>query len=175
MAKLLPQQVEQLKKAKEILQQRRMEYVNACNDYDKLANINCDGVTDLNNLYDVEQIAVINLRIQEIDKLLKDYEVIKKETILNSSKIEIGTIFQATVVSEEETTTEIYQLLEELTDFQEDDEDIIPISLQTVFGISIYGKEEGATFNYRTKTNKFSGTIDKIYGLSLRDVPVKTR
>ena len=164
MAKLLPKQIEQLKLSREILIKKRKEYVDACNDFDKLASISWEGVTDLNSIYDADQIAIIDSRICMIDKILKESTLITPT--INTNKIEIGSFFKATLDDEED----VYQLVEQLTKV---DGDYIQVSIQSPFGKSVYQKEEGDTFSYKMKSKipgeiiTFEGVIDKIYGFTI--------
>ena len=171
MGTLSPNKIEQLKQLKELLLTKRIEFVNACHKYNQfVANVS-DTVSI--NFYGSEQLNILDERIRQIDNLLENNQ--KEQISVNElSTIEIGTIFQATVQSEEENWTEKYQLLEELDDFEEND-DIIPVSVQTSFGQSVYQKQVGSTFQYRMKNVRFQGTIDKIYKWSKQETTSKTR
>ena len=172
MARLIKRQVEQLKQARELLEQKRREYVESCNHLDSLADIGLEGVTDLNSLYDMDQIAIINSRIKRIDTLLKNYELVEEKEIATSS-VGIGTFFEATIIDDEEPWTATFQLVEELS-YTNQSTEFIPVSLQSPFGKNILDKKEKDTFTYNHKGSKISGTIDKIYGLSLETEKVKT-
>ena len=95
----------------------------------------------------------------------------KRETILKWMLVVIMGIMMIAMPINAYATDDLL----DYNDLLVDEEEITPISIKTPFGASIYEKEEGSEFMYRIKQNKFIGTIDKIYGLSIKDEKVKTR
>lgn len=143
--KLLPQQVEALKKEVEGLNAQYLKLVEDAKNEDKF-NVSCDsqGITDVIDHSTTEKLSYISRRVKEISNCLKCHELV---TEYSKDSIQIGTEFEVFMkFSEDDKEQGTYRLVDDTIGFSYEDN---CVSVNSPLGAAAHNKKVGDQFSYK--------------------------